>query len=127
MIDLIIHWRCRSEHQKLEGFLSGIFHFFIYFQMAVLLNPALRPTSALFQAHSSSNLSKTFLDSFICDTGLEGNLSGTAEVDDGYSLCRISTGKSNGLIRSPVQSTNACSIAFSNRRHQTPLHARGGY
>ena len=37
----------------------GISHFFIYFQMAVRLRPTRRPTSALFQSHSSSRSSSS--------------------------------------------------------------------
>ena len=34
------------------GLFSGIPHFFMYFQIAVLLKPTRRPTSALFHWHS---------------------------------------------------------------------------
>ncbi len=54
-------------HLTYDGGLRGIFHFFIYFHIAVLLKPTWRLTSALFQSHSSRSLSKVSRESFFRD------------------------------------------------------------
>jgi len=48
-----------------DGFLFGIFHFFIYFQIEALLIPTLRATSALFQSHSLRRVYRASLVSFL--------------------------------------------------------------
>lgn len=59
---------------------SGIFHFFIYFHIVVLVRFICRPASALFQSHSSRISTNTSRESLLSRKGLTAVEKGTLGI-----------------------------------------------